>query len=95
MYNSPRVSYTDVHLDNPKAYFGLAAPEMPNYFMTLGPNSPVGTGAVIPVCESQVEYIIGMISKFQKENIKSFTLRPGITEELLDVIDDFMPKTGE
>ena len=63
--------------------------------MTLGPNSPVGTGAVIPVIESQVDYVVAMISKFQKENIKSFTLRPEVTDELLQVVDDFMPKTGQ
>ena len=33
--------------DEPKSYFGIAAPNIPNYMMFLGPNSPVGNGPVL------------------------------------------------
>ena len=37
----------DVWADEPKSYLGVAAPGFPNYFMFLGPNSPVGNGPVL------------------------------------------------
>lgn len=37
----------DVWADEPKSYLGLAAPGFPNYFMFIGPNSPVGNGPVL------------------------------------------------
>lgn len=33
--------------DEPKNYFGMAAPGFPNYFMLIGPNSPIGNGPVL------------------------------------------------
>jgi len=38
----------DVWADEPKSYLGLAAPGFPNYFMFIGPNSPIGNGPVLP-----------------------------------------------
>jgi cyclohexanone monooxygenase len=43
---------------------------MPNYFMTLGPNCPIGNGPVVIAIEKQVEYMITFMAKFQKENLK-------------------------
>lgn len=37
----------DVWADEPKSYLGLAAPGFPNYFMFIGPNSPIGNGPVL------------------------------------------------
>lgn len=33
--------------DDPKGYLGLAAPDMPNYFVFLGPNCPIGNGPIL------------------------------------------------
>lgn len=33
--------------DEPRSYFGFAADGFPNYFVFLGPNSPVATGSVL------------------------------------------------
>ena len=37
----------DVWADEPKSYLGLAAPGFPNYFIFVGPNSPIGNGPVL------------------------------------------------
>ena len=37
----------DVWADEPKSYLGLAAHGFPNYFMFIGPNSPIGNGPVL------------------------------------------------
>ncbi|MCJ1303442.1 hypothetical protein MMC08_006252 [Hypocenomyce scalaris] len=38
----------DTWAEEPKSYLGIAAPEFPNMFMFLGPNSPIGNGPVLP-----------------------------------------------
>jgi cation diffusion facilitator CzcD-associated flavoprotein CzcO len=40
-------SLADVWENEPKSYLGMAAHDFPNYFMFLGPNSPVGNGPVL------------------------------------------------
>lgn len=37
----------DVWAEEAMGYLGLAAPEMPNYFMFLGPNCPIGNGPIL------------------------------------------------
>ena len=37
----------DEWVDEPKSYLGLAAAGFPNYFMLIGPNTPVGNGPVL------------------------------------------------
>ena len=74
-------------------YLGLSAPNFPNYFMVLGPNSPVGNGPVLIAIEQQVSYIMQMLSKFQKENIRSFEVSAEATEAFNDWKDEFMEGT--
>jgi cyclohexanone monooxygenase len=38
--------------------------------MTLGPNCPVGNGLVLIAIEAQIDYIIQMLAKMRKENVK-------------------------
>ena len=73
-------------------YLGLAVPHYPNYFMTLGPNSPVGNGPVLIAIEQQVSYIIQMLSKFKKENVRSFEVSQE-TESFNHWKDAFMQHT--
>lgn len=76
-----------------QSYLGLAAPHYPNYFMTLGPSSPVGNGPVLIAIEHQVSYIIQMLSKFQKENVRSFEVSPAATESFNRWKNEFMEHT--
>ncbi|KAH7168408.1 NADP-dependent oxidoreductase domain-containing protein, partial [Fusarium sp. MPI-SDFR-AT-0072] len=39
--------------ESPEAYFGVAAANMPNYFIFIGPNSPVGHGSLLDICVKQ------------------------------------------
>lgn len=80
-------------LDEPKAYLGIAAANYPNYFMTLGPNCPIGNGPVLIAIEAEVDYMISMLSKFQRENLRSFVVKPEPVEEFNQWKDEFMAKT--
>lgn len=86
-------SLRDAWENEVNGYLGLAAPHYPNYFMTLGPNCPVGNGPVLIAIEQQVSYIIQMLSKFQKENVRSFEVSPDATERFNRWKDEFMQHT--
>lgn len=63
--------------------------------VTLGPNCPIGNGPVLISIESEVEYIIQMLSKFQKENLKSFEVKTDAVLDFNEWKDDFMKDTSK
>ncbi|KAI6274096.1 hypothetical protein MCOR27_007527 [Pyricularia oryzae] len=79
--------------DEPRAYFGIAVDHFPNYLMTLGPNSPVGNGPVLINIEAQADYIVKMMAKFQKENLRSFRMRSDAVREFNEWKDEYMKET--
>lgn len=48
--------------DGPEAYFGLAVRGLPNYFLTVGPNSAVGNQSIVFIIETQMEMIVRCIT---------------------------------
>lgn len=79
--------------DEPHAYLGTAIPDFPNYFSILGPNCPVGNGPVLISIEAQVSYIVQLLSKFQKENIRSFSVKDDATRTCNEWKDEYMKRT--
>ena len=61
--------------DNPEAYFGICAPDVPNYFIFNGPNSPVGHGSLLSVMEWTAQYILKWVKKIATEDIRYSALR--------------------
>ncbi|KAF2494600.1 FAD/NAD(P)-binding domain-containing protein [Lophium mytilinum] len=62
---------------NPACYMSAIAEDMPNYFVYLGPGSPVGHGSLITSIERITIYVCDIIKKLQRENYTSFKLKPG------------------
>lgn len=56
---------------NPECYLSVTAADMPNYFVYLGPASPIGHGSVVSSVERVTEYIAKFIQKLQTENYSS------------------------
>lgn len=56
--------------DDPKAYFGICAPNMPNYFIFNGPNCPVGHGSFLSVMDWTADYVLKWCRKIAVEDIK-------------------------
>ncbi|KAK4938707.1 hypothetical protein LTR10_020890 [Elasticomyces elasticus] len=81
---------SDAWKDEPKSYLGIAATGSPNYFMTLGPNCPIGNGPVLIAIEAEVDYIMTILAKFQKENLRSFEIKAQPVEDFCAWKDDFM-----
>lgn len=63
--------------EDPACYLSAIANDMPNYFLYLGPGSPVGHGSLLPSIERVTLYVCDLINKLQTENYSSFLLKPG------------------
>ncbi|PCG89354.1 Hypothetical protein PENO1_105180 [Penicillium occitanis (nom. inval.)] len=84
---------SDVWKDRPTAYFGLAVNHMPNYFVFLGPNSPLSHGSAIPTIEAMTKYMLRMVWKFQTEGYKSVAPSTEAVNEFIQHNDVFHQRT--
>lgn len=64
--------------DNPECYLSVTAADMPNFFVYLGPASPIGHGSVVTSIEQVTNYISKFIRKMQTENYSSVVPKPHI-----------------
>ncbi|KAK6826296.1 hypothetical protein RU639_005577 [Aspergillus parasiticus] len=69
----------------PRSYLGIAAHSFRNYFMLLGPNSPLGNSPLLICIEAQGHYIAKFLNRWQKEDTCTF-------EPKLEAVDDFMER---
>jgi cation diffusion facilitator CzcD-associated flavoprotein CzcO len=49
--------------EGPFAYLALSVPDLPNFFMLNGPNSPVGNFSLIEVAELQFAYVMQLVEQ--------------------------------
>ncbi|RSL94534.1 hypothetical protein CDV31_014277 [Fusarium ambrosium] len=85
--DTPITGRGGINLENmwdpcPEAYMGVVVPNIPNFFMYLGPAGAPGSGSFITMLEFVVEYIIKCIKKLQGEYISS--LEPTSMEAHVD-----------
>ncbi|KAF9562680.1 FAD/NAD(P)-binding domain-containing protein [Agrocybe pediades] len=76
--------------DESESYFGIATNGFPNYFMIVGPSSPVAGGPVLVTFESQVDYILKLANRWQTENIHYVQPRMGAIKEFVEHRNAFM-----
>jgi cation diffusion facilitator CzcD-associated flavoprotein CzcO len=50
-----------------RAYRSVAVPGFPNFFMLVGPNSPIGNFSVIMISEMQVDYVMQLVDASLRE----------------------------
>ena len=54
-----------------QAYRGLAVPKFPNFFMLIGPNSPIGNLSLGLIAEMQVDYILKLIARIRDQQCRA------------------------
>ncbi len=57
----------------PRAYKGAFIPGMPNFYMTTGPNTGVGTTSVVYMIEAQLKLIMQAIEAAGREKLIAVT----------------------
>lgn len=77
----------------PGSYLGLAAPDMPNFMLFIGPTWPIQNGSVMAPLYSVSEYALQFIKKTQNENIRSWTPRQDMTDMFNDHVQEWVKHT--
>src|SRR5208283_6000449 len=62
--------------DGARAYFGMAVPGFPNFFMLYGPNTNVGSNSVIFMLEAQARYIVRALKYMRRKGKTYIAVRP-------------------
>jgi cation diffusion facilitator CzcD-associated flavoprotein CzcO len=54
-----------------QAYRSLCIPGFPNFFLMLGPNTPIGNYSVIAMSEAQSQYVLKLIDHWRKGSLET------------------------
>ena len=83
----------DVWRDGPRAHQTVALPGFPNFFMMLGPHSPVGNYALTAVAESQADHILRWIQRWRRGEFDTVEPTASATERFNAKLRAAMPDT--
>lgn len=80
------VNYLSIGTDGfPNWYVGILSIFQLDYlfdrFYALGPNSGVGSGSLLILIEKEVDYLLKIVSKLQREQLKSIEVKKEAVEE--------------
>lgn len=75
------------------AYFGMAVPGFPNFFMLYGPNTNVGSNSVIFMLEAQARYIVRALKYMRRKGKAYVAVRPSALAKFIAKIDQWMVGT--
>ena len=77
----------------PRAYLGTTLPSFPNLFIVTGPNTGIGHTSAIHIIESQMNYIMDVITTLQDGNHSTIEVKDQAEQEYTDMIHSEMKKT--
>ncbi|HEY9037077.1 MAG TPA: NAD(P)/FAD-dependent oxidoreductase [Pseudomonadales bacterium] len=75
------------------AYRSLCIPGFPNFFLMLGPNSPIGNYSVIAMSEIQADYCLGLIKAWQAGTLDTIEATPAAVDSWHAMLKSKMGKT--
>ncbi|AHH19579.1 putative FAD-binding monooxygenase [Nocardia nova SH22a] len=77
--------------DRPHAYLGLTVPGFPNFFLMYGPNTNVGSGSIVHMLESQMNYIVGAARQLRRTGY--LEVHPRVLERFDDAVQQRLATT--
>jgi cation diffusion facilitator CzcD-associated flavoprotein CzcO len=87
------IAVEDVWRDGPRAFQTVAMPGFPNFFMMLGPHSPVGNHSLTAVAESQAGHILRWIQGWRRGEFDTVEPTLSATESYNAKLRAAMPDT--
>ncbi len=75
------------------AYFGIAVPGFPNFFMLYGPNTNVGSNSVIFMLEAQARYIVRALKYMRRKGKTYIAVRRWALADFVAKVDRWMVGT--
>lgn len=71
-------------------YLSVAVAGFPNYFMTLGPNSPITNGSLVAAMERQLDYALHFADRISRTGVTSAVVTPSAEAEFREWKDEIM-----
>jgi len=87
------IAANDIWRDGPWAHQTVALPGFPNFFMMLGPHSPVGNLALTTVAETQSDHIVRWIQRWRRREFDTVEPTLAATERFNAKLRAAMPDT--
>lgn len=87
------VSIQEKWTPHPSTYLAVCTDGFPNCFMSLGPNSGVGSGSLLVLIERQIDYAIEATKKLQRERLKSIEVKQEAVKDFDAYLEHYFPKT--
>ncbi|KAK3395648.1 hypothetical protein B0T20DRAFT_509394 [Sordaria brevicollis] len=78
---------------HPDTYLALAVDGFPNCLMLFGPNTTIGFGSLNRILEAQVDYVVSVIRKLQKEDYASMEPKPERVKDFVQFVDAYFKDT--
>jgi cation diffusion facilitator CzcD-associated flavoprotein CzcO len=79
--------------DGPRAYRTVALPGFPNFFILMGPHSPIGNQSMVIVAETQADYVMQLIRMYMDRELDSVAPTAAATERFNQEMRAAMPNT--
>ena len=77
----------------PRAYQTVAVPGFPNFFLLMGPNSPVGNYSLTAIAETQGRYVLDWIQRWQRSEVDTMTPTAAATDAFYADVREAMTDT--
>ncbi|MGR8949734.1 MAG: flavin-containing monooxygenase [Gammaproteobacteria bacterium] len=84
---------SEVWQDSAEAYRSIGLPGFPNFFMMVGPNSPIGNFSVIMISEMQLSYIMQLIAHTADSGKQEVEPTEAATKRFNQAVKDAMKGT--
>ncbi|EIN14235.1 FAD/NAD(P)-binding domain-containing protein [Punctularia strigosozonata HHB-11173 SS5] len=85
------IDLADRFAPHPETYLTVCTDGFPNWFMSLGPNSAVGSGSLLVLIERQIDYAVMATCKLQRERLKSIEAKPEAVRDFDDYLEHYFP----
>jgi cation diffusion facilitator CzcD-associated flavoprotein CzcO len=79
--------------EEPRGYRTVALPGFPNFFLLLGPNSPIGNQSLFMITETQVDYVLKWVERWRAGDFDTATPRGDATESFMTEVRKAFPRT--
>ncbi|MCV7379665.1 NAD(P)/FAD-dependent oxidoreductase [Mycobacterium alsense] len=93
LFGRDGVAAEEVWRDGPRAHQTVAMPGFPNFFMMLGPHSPVGNHSLTAVAEHQADHILRWIRGWRRGEFDTVEPTQSATERYNERLRAAMPDT--
>jgi cation diffusion facilitator CzcD-associated flavoprotein CzcO len=87
------VDLKEVWAETTQAHRSISLPGFPNYFMLVGPNSPIGNFSLIDISERQLGYIMQLVELWRQGEVNEISARQDAADRFNASIKDAMGDT--